>query len=482
MAPSPPTGLKELRSSSFTSGKYTTRLFFQVLFLFVLSSVAVSKSIIETLPGYSGNLPFKLETGYVSVGELDDVQLFYYFIESERNPVKDPLLLWLTGGPGCSGFSGLTYENIGPLNFDVPAFNGSLPTFQLNPYSWTQVANIIFLDAPVGTGFSYATTSSGYTSSDTKAAKDTYKFLRKWLMDHPKFSKNPLYITGDSYGGMQIPMIVLEISNGNEAGLKPHMYLQGYMIGNPVTAPHNDINSRFEFAHRVSLISDELYELAKSYCEGEYITPDPNNSDCMDELQLITESISKVNQQHILEPKCSVASAKPNQFFDDNSADTILPFSQVPELWCRNHNYVLSYVWANDQSVQEALNIRNGTITDWKRCNQSLSYVYDVESVVSYHQILSKKGYRALIYSGDHDMVIPYVGTQKWIASLNLTTEDSWRPWFVEGQIAGYTEKYAQNGYRMTFATVKGGGHTAPEYKPKQCLAMVDRWFSYYML
>lgn len=51
---------------------------------------------------------------------VDDVEFFYYFIESQGNPEEDPIMLWLTGGPGCSAFNGLIYE-IGPFEqFQVP--------------------------------------------------------------------------------------------------------------------------------------------------------------------------------------------------------------------------------------------------------------------------------------------------------------------------------------------------------------------------
>jgi len=98
--------------------------------------------------------------------------------------------------------------------------------------------------------------------------------------------------------------------------------------------------------------------------------------------------------------------------------------------------YLLSRYWANDDDVRKALHTRQGSIGEWQRCN-SLAYKQDIASSVAYHVNLSTKGYRSLIYSGDHDIVVPFLGTQAWIRSLNYSIVDDWRPWTVQGQIAG---------------------------------------------
>ncbi|KAK6122755.1 hypothetical protein DH2020_043493 [Rehmannia glutinosa] len=170
-------------------------------------------------------------------------------------------------------------------------------------------------------------------------------------------------------------------------------------------------------------------------------------------------------------------------FSEDGWFDILLPSKQLENTLCHDHmNYFISYAWANNPEVQDALYVRKGTIKEWKKCNKSILYEYNVESVVSYHQLLSEKKYKALVYSGDHDITVPYLATLKWIQQLNLSVIDDWRPWYVNRQVAGYTQRYNRNEFSLTFATIKGAGHTAPEYNPEQCYAMVDRWFSSYPL
>ena len=111
----------------------------------------------------------------------------------------------------------------------------------------------------------------------------------------------------------------------------------------------------------------------------------------------------------------------------------------------------------------------------WELCTDRILYHHDAGSMIKYHKNLTSDGYRALIFSGDHDMCVPYTGSQAWTRSVGYKVVDEWRPWFFDEQVAGYVQGYENN---LTFLTVKGSGHTVPEYKPREALAFYSRWLT----
>ncbi|RDX77690.1 Serine carboxypeptidase-like 2, partial [Mucuna pruriens] len=443
-------------SSSYS--RASDLVYYGVILPFLVFSfqLAWCGSIVKFLPGLEGPLPFVLETGsvtvkYVGVGESEDVQAFYYFIESENNPIEDPLLLWLSGGPGCSSFSGLAFE-IGPFAFKVEEYNGSRPNF-----------SIIFVDLPVSTGFTYARTEfAAAQRSDWMLVHHVHQFLRKWLIDHPKFLSNEVYIGGDSYSGIPVPAIVQEISQGNEKGVQPWINLQGYLLGNALTT-REDENYAIPFAHGMGLISDELYESLQKNCKGEYINVETRNVLCSRDIESFDEvcifflfflplvSLSNFTNESTIVPLPQAISGLDGPIFWTNIVGDIV----LKHL--RNYVHFLCNYWTNDDNVRSSLHIRKGSIGQWIRCSFDIPYTMDISSSFDHHVNLSRKGYRSLIYSGDHDFLIPFLSTQAWIRSLNYSIVDDWRQWHTNGQ---------------------GGGHTAPEYKPEECFAMYSRWIS----
>ncbi|KAL0727985.1 hypothetical protein Bca4012_024078 [Brassica carinata] len=324
-----------------------------LLLLIILNLHACSGSIVDFvdfLPGFEGPLPFELETGYIGLGEEEQVQLFYYFIKSEKNPKEDPLLLWLSGGPGCSSVSGLFFEN-GPFTFNVDeGYRDRKPTLQYTTHSWTKVANIIFLDQPVGTGFSYTRTQILDTPSDSRQAKQIHEFIRK----HTEFISN-LFMS------VEIRILVR-------------------VMCYPVTDEQFDHNHRIPFSHGVALISDELYESLKKSCRGKYYDDiDPHNKECLKHLDEYEECLSGLNVGNVLIEWCEIPLVQRRSLLPGNVSAPYNPDG------CYFYTHSLSSLWANDESVRKALHVVKGSIEEWVRCSSGKPYDSDIKSSVPYH-------------------------------------------------------------------------------------------------
>ncbi|KAL6843502.1 hypothetical protein ACP4OV_026564 [Aristida adscensionis] len=410
-----------------------------------VAAAAAATTVVTHLPGFDGPLPFYLETGYVTVQETTGTELFYYFVESERDPAIDPVLLWHSGGPHCSAFNGFVY-GVGPLDFIVQPYDGTVPQLVYKPDSWTQSASVLFVDSPVGAGFSYACDPKGYVVGDISSSM-TMKIF--WFDDHPQYLSNPFYVGGDSYAGKVVPLIAQYISEGIEEMQYPLINLKGYIVGNPITGNKIDYNSKIPYSHSFGIISDQLYEAAVTNCEGDYANP--RNKLCEDVVQRIDDLMSEVYDESILDNICPVLvrrRALAEEHYQLGHRPDEPPFSCFIQ-----YRHYLSYFWGNNNETQAALGVKKGTVTEWLRCMpRSFPYTFDLPSSIDYHLNLSTRGYRALVYSGDHDLGVPFSGTQAWIRSFNFSIYDDWRAWHFGGQAAGFTITYVNN---LTFATVK---------------------------
>ncbi|KAF2910654.1 hypothetical protein DAI22_11g117300 [Oryza sativa Japonica Group] len=411
---------------------------------------------ITSLPGLDGALPSLLETGYVTVDEENGAELFYYFVESEGDPGRDPVLLWLTGGHRCSVLSGLVFE-IGPVELVREPYDGiSLPRLRWNPNSWTKVASILFVDSPVGAGFSFSRDPNGYDVGDVSASLQLIEFLYKWFSAHEDYLANPFYLGGGSYAAKLVPFITQKISEGIEAGVRPIINLKGYTVGNPLTGDSIDFDSRVPYCHGVGVISDQLYKTIMDNCHGKGYS-NPRTFICAKAMSKFNELFDEISAPHILHNKCIAVSPGPSDVSRrkilNEEVDLLQNPPPRPPIECIEYPHYLLYFWVNNNATRETLGIKKGTVNEWVRCHQGdLPYDEDIVNGIEYHRKVASLNYRTLVYSGDHDAVLPFLSTQAWVRSLSDHIVDDWRAWHLDGQSAGFTMTYGNN---VTFATVK---------------------------
>ncbi|KAL9124230.1 MAG: hypothetical protein Q9217_006420 [Psora testacea] len=145
-------------------------------------------------------------SGYLSVGP--NMNMWFWFFEARNNPTTAPLAAWFNGGPGCSSMIGLFQEN-GPCHF----VNGE-STPSLNEYSFNNFANMLYIDQPIGTGFSYG--DDKVTSTET-AAPYVWTLLQAFFAQFPQYENRNFGIFTESYGGHYGPEFADYVEEQNAA-------------------------------------------------------------------------------------------------------------------------------------------------------------------------------------------------------------------------------------------------------------------------
>jgi len=443
---------------------------------------------IKNLPGLNDAVNFRHYSGYLRADDDDRANkyLHYWFAESQSNPTKDPVLLWLNGGPGCSSMGGL-FTEVGPF-----IVNDDSKTLRLNPYSWNKVANVLFLESPFEVGFSYSTGYSDEHTDDT-TARENLLALKSFMDKFPQYRNNSLYLAGESYAGVYLPTL------GVLADADESLNLRGIAIGNGYLDAAKLMKSLVFFYYHHGFAGKSSWDrMSKGCCND--LPPSPGTCpeeafsefDCqvalMDVLSLLhepglnpyniyakcarsdkVEGISGVENREVVDRALQVnflKSSGPFQIF--NGSEEIVG-RQPP---CLDDRVVINYM--NDRAVREAIHIPE-RLKDWELCTR-LNYTVDYPvrpgglRPEMKKLIESKRKLSMLVYNGDVDSVCNFLGDEWFVDDLGRKVISDYSMWKVDKQVAGWVKQYDG----ITFATVRGSGHMVPGDRPRQALKMIE--------
>jgi carboxypeptidase D len=178
---------------------------------------------------YAGTLP--------TSPNADDVnRLWFWFFPSSNEAAEKEITIWLNGGPGCSSLDGLLQEN-GPFLWQP----GTYEPIQ-NPYSWVNLTNMVWIDQPIGTGF-----SPGIPNFDNEL-EVAEQFMGFWknFIEAFRMQGYKVYITGESYAGQYIPYIAGGMLDKNDT-----MYynVKGIQINDPFISDFNTMSEGVVSVH-----------------------------------------------------------------------------------------------------------------------------------------------------------------------------------------------------------------------------------------
>lgn len=392
--------------------------------------------------------------GYFKLARTHASQMFYFFFESRGNKTDDPVVLWMTGGPGCASELALFYEN-GPFKITENL------TLVWNDYGWDKVSNIIFVDQPVGTGFSYSTDIRDIRHDEKGVGEDMYDFFQAFFEAHPEYKKNKFFVTGESYAGHYVPAVASRLHKALKKKEGVPINLKGLAIGNGLTQPDIQYEAYADYALDMNLISavdhDKLSKLFPACAASIKLCGPKGTIGCMAAL-IICQSIftsilllagNNVNYYDVRKecqgPLC----------YDFSRLDTFL----------------------NNATIRESLGVGDRKFVACSPLVHSAMLVDWMKNLEKGIPELLEDGIDLLVYAGEFDLICNWLGNSRWVTAMEWSgqmeyVKANWKEFEVDGKEAGLTTGYGP----LQFLKVHNAGHMVPMDQPRNSLEMLYRW------
>ncbi|KAM3873372.1 putative serine carboxypeptidase CPVL [Diretmus argenteus] len=407
-------------------------------------------SLVGPLPGAN----VKSYAGYLTVNKKYNSNLYFWFFPAQERPETAPVLLWLQGGPGGTSMFGLFVEH-GPY-----VVHKNL-TVSFREYAWTSRYSVVYIDNPVGTGFSFTDDDRGFAQNQDDVGRDLYSALTQFFQIFPEYQSNEFYATGESYAGKYVPAIGYYIHKNNPTA-KVKINFKGMAIGDGLCDPEVMLGGYAEFLYQTGMI-DEL--------QREYVVQQTDIG-----VQLIQQQ--KWVEAFLVFDSLLNGDMDPYPSFFQNATGCSNYFNYLSCKEPEDQEYFSQFVTLAE--VRRSIHVGNLTFNDGSKVEKHL--LQDVmKSIKPWLEVLMDN-YRVLMYSGQLDVIVAAPLTERFLRTMNWTGASDyktaprfhWKVQPTDTEVAGYVRQ-VQEFYQVI---IRGGGHILPYDQPERSFDMIDRFLS----
>ncbi|KAH8334419.1 retinoid-inducible serine carboxypeptidase-like [Drosophila kikkawai] len=383
--------------------------------------------------------PGEQDWGYVDVREGAHMFYWLYYTTANVSTYTDrPLVLWLQGGPGGASSALGNFRELGPLDFKGQPREGN----------WVRHVNLLFIDNPLGAGFSYVDNSSLLVTNNEELVDDLMAFMMHFYKRHSEFKEVPLHIFSESYGGKMAPALAIRLDKAMSLGeLGALGTLKSVTLGNPWISTRHVCKeySRYLFVNGlidedgVAQVDASVKRIFEALDDNEFEKATDAYFSWFKLMQELTGEVFSYNTQtHV-----------------DSSED-------------RSYGYGEDIRQFMEDTVGKALQI-NGSVFGAQAylAHDNLYADTSIATIDDIPLLLNETSIKVNLYSGQLDIIVPTAATlaliQDWVwVNKSQYLQANRTPIVIEGRLQGY-EKV---GGKFGMYWINRSGHMAPEDNP----------------